>query len=81
MLGDFICEQREKRLITQEHLASKLGLSRVAYVQIELGKRELNVSEAIKLAEIFDMSIEDFLDEREQPSPVIEIKRAEEKID
>ena len=33
----------------------------------------------LKLAEIFDMSIEDFLNEREQPSPVIEIKRARKK--
>ena len=56
-----------------------LGLSRATYVQIELGKRELKVSEAIKLAEIFDMSIENFLNEREQPSPVIEIKRAKKK--
>ncbi len=79
MLGDFIREQRKKRLVTQEHLASKLGLSRATYVQIELGKRELKVSEAIKLTEIFDMSIEDFLNEREQPAPVIEIKRARKK--
>ena len=79
MLGDFIREQRKKCLTTQGHLASKLGLSRATYVQIELGKRELKVSEAIKLAEIFDMSIEDFLNEREQPSPVIEIKRARKK--
>ncbi len=79
MLGDFIREQRKKCLITQEHLASELGLSRATYVQIEFGKRELKVSEAIKLAEIFDMSIEDFLNEREQPSPVIEIKRARKK--
>lgn len=79
MLGEFIRKQRKKYLITQEHLASELSLSRATYVQIELGKRELKVSEAIKLAEIFDMSIEDFLNEREQPSPVIEIKGAGEK--
>lgn len=79
MLGDFIREQRKKRLITQEYLASKLGLSRATCVQIELGKRELKVSEAIKLAEIFDMPIEDFLNKREQPPPVIEIKRAKKK--
>lgn len=79
MLGDFIRKQRKKCLITQEHLASELGLSRATYVQIELGKRELKVSEAIKLAEIFDMPIEDFLNERQQPAPVIEIKRSKKK--
>lgn len=79
MLGDFIRKQRKKRLITQERLASELGLSRSTYVQIELGKRELKVSEARKLAEAFDMSLGDFLNEREQPSPVIEIKWSREK--
>ena len=79
MLGNFIREQRKKRLITQEHLALELGLSRATYMQIELGKRELKVGEAIKLAEIFDMSLEDFLNEREQSSPVIEIKETQKK--
>ena len=79
MLGNFIREQRRKRLITQQGLASELGLSRATYAQVEVGKRELNVSEAIRLAEIFGMSLEDFLNEREQPSPVIEIKKTGKK--
>ena len=79
MLGNFIRKQRKKRLITQEQLASELGLSRATYMQIELGKRELKVSEAIKLAEIFHMSIEDFLDEREQTPPIVEIKKPKKK--
>ena len=79
MLGDFIHKQRKRRLITQQDIASELGLSRSTYVQIELGGRELKVSEAMKLAEIFDMSIEDFLNERERPASVIEIKRAKKK--
>ena len=79
MLGNFIREQRKKRLITQEQLASELGLSRATYMRIELGKRELKVSEAIRLAGIFDMPIEDFLDEREQTPPIIEIKKPKKK--
>ncbi len=79
MLGDFIREQRKRHLITQEHLASELGLSRATYMQIELGNRELKIGEAIKLTEIFDMSLEDFLNERQQPSPIVEIKKAKKK--
>ena len=79
MLGNFIREQRKKRLITQERLASELGLSRATYTQIELGRRELKVSEAIELAEIFDMPIEDFLNGREPASPVVEIKKTRKK--
>ncbi len=79
MLGNFILEQRKKHRIGQGELASKLGVSRATYVQIELGKRELKVSEARKLAEVFDMSLEDFLNEEEQPSPDIEIKKSGKK--
>ena len=67
MLGDFIREQREKRYITQKYLASKLGFSCSTYRRIEYGEREIKESEAIKLAEIFGMSLEDFLNGREEP--------------
>ena len=60
-LGKFIQEQRLKREMTQEHLATVLGVSRPTYLQIEHGKRELTVSEAGKLAGTFDMSLEQFL--------------------
>ena len=60
-LGKFIQEQRLKREMTQEHLATVLGVSRPTYLQIEHGNRELTVSEAGKLAGTFDMSLEQFL--------------------
>ena len=65
VLGEFLQRQRNKRNMTQEHLASELGISRPTYTHIELGKRELTVSEAKTLAGIFDMSLEDFLAGRE----------------
>ena len=61
-LGEFIQKERKKYGLTQEFLASKLGISRPTYMQVERGERELTVSEAKKLAAIFDMSLEDFLD-------------------
>ena len=61
MLAKFIQEQRKKRNLTQEFLASELGISRPTYVQIEQGERELTISEAEKLASIFGVSFEDFL--------------------
>lgn len=66
MLGDFIREQRERRSITQKYLASKLGFSCSTYRRIEYGEREIKESEAMKLAEIFGMSLEDFLNGREE---------------
>ncbi|MCX6744120.1 MAG: DUF4065 domain-containing protein [Candidatus Parcubacteria bacterium] len=61
MLGDFILEQRKKNKMTQEYLASKIGVSRPTYVQVEQDERELTISEAQKLASVFNMSLEELL--------------------
>ena len=71
MLHEFIHQQRAKRGLTQEYLASALGVSRPTYIQIERGKREPTISEARKLAAIFDLSLEAFLAEREPKHEVI----------
>jgi len=60
MLGKFILEQRKKHNLTQEFLASELGISRPTYAQIEQGERDLTITEAEKLASIFGISFEDF---------------------
>jgi len=46
--------------LTQEFLASALGISRPTYVQIEQGKRDLTIAEAEKLASIFSIPFENF---------------------
>lgn len=61
MLGKFILEQRKKRDLNQEYLATLLGLSRPTYMQIEQSERDLTISQAMKLAEVFNMTLEDFL--------------------
>ncbi|MBI2336776.1 MAG: DUF4065 domain-containing protein [Deltaproteobacteria bacterium] len=61
MLAKFIREQRKKHNLTQEFLASKLGISRPTYMQVELGERPLKIPEAEKLAELFDIPMENFL--------------------
>jgi transcriptional regulator with XRE-family HTH domain len=63
-LGKFVRQQRIKRDMTQEYLASELGISRPTYLQIERGERELTISEAKKLAALFDMLLEYFLAEK-----------------
>ena len=80
MLSKFIHRQRTSHNFTQEYLASKLGMSRPTYMQIENGKRELTISEAKKLAEIFDMTLEDFLQEREEPVTEVTIKKSKKKM-
>jgi len=65
MFGKFIQQQRTKRSMTQEYLASELGISRPTYLQIERGERELTISEAKKLAALFDTSLSNFLAEKD----------------
>ena len=65
MLYQFIRQQRRKKGLTQELLAKELNISRPTYIQIENGERELTLSEAQKLASIFNISIENFLSEKD----------------
>ncbi|MEA3344150.1 MAG: helix-turn-helix domain-containing protein [Patescibacteria group bacterium] len=57
---EFIKVFRKRAGFTQKQVADKIGISRPSYIAIEQGKRELNLSEAEKLADIFGISIEDF---------------------
>lgn len=79
MLAKFIQQQRTKRNMTQEYLASELDMSRPTYLQIERGERELTISEAKKLAALFDMSLENFLDKKEPKRSVVIEKESEKK--
>ncbi len=79
MLAKFIHEQRKKRNLTQEFLASTLGISRPTYLQIEQGARELTIGEARKLAEVFDIPFESFLQGKEGATPSVEIELEKRK--
>lgn len=61
MLSKFIRQLRKKNGLTQDFLASELGISRPTYLLIEQGKRDLTISEARKLAAIFGVAVENFL--------------------
>ena len=83
MLGRFIKQQRVKHNMTQEYLASMLGISRPTYVQIERGERDITVVEAKKLADVFDMTLENLLAEKENIEPKVKItgkKRSQKKV-
>ncbi len=58
MLSVFIQQLRKRRNLTQEFLASSLSISRPTYMQIEAGERDLTITEAKKLAKIFEVSLD-----------------------
>jgi len=78
MLGKFILEQRKKHNLTQDFLASKIGVSRPTYVQVEQGERDLTITEARKLADIFGIIFDDFVQGKDT-SAGVEIKKGVKK--
>lgn len=80
MLSKFIQQLRKKNNLTQEFLASELGISRPTYIQIEQGKRDLTITEAEKLASIFGIPFDMFLQGKEGSKVVIEVKGSKKQI-
>ena len=84
-LGAYLRRLREKAEMSQDYVASKIGVSRTTYVQIEKGSRELTISEAEKLSELFDMDLGSFLQAKNvaKPDVVLEppLKAGSKKAD
>jgi transcriptional regulator with XRE-family HTH domain len=78
MFANFIVHLRKKNKLTQEYLAAQLGISRPTYIQLERGERDLTVPEAEKLAKIFGLSLENFLNE-EESQVIVEITNVKNK--
>jgi len=58
----FITSLRKEKGISQAKIADVIGISRTSYIDVEKGKRELNVSELEKLANFFGVSAEQILE-------------------
>ncbi len=79
MISEFIQKLRKKKGLSQEFIASKLNISRPTYMQIEDGKRDLTITEAKNLSNLFELSLNDFLQEKET-SVIITIKKNKEQL-
>jgi transcriptional regulator with XRE-family HTH domain len=77
MNPNYIKSLREKNKLTQEYIASQIGLSRPTYLQIEQGAHDMTVTEAQKLAEIFGLTLDDFLAGK-TPSITVKIETKKE---
>jgi len=77
-LGNKIKTLRELEGLSQEELAQKIGLSRVAISQIEQGNRSLEFLELAKIAEVFKLKTDYFLIEDELPD--VEIKEDQKNV-
>lgn len=52
---------RESRQFTQDQMAVYLGISRPTYVRIEAGRTDLTLSQAQKIAEKFQISLDELM--------------------
>jgi len=57
----FIQNLRKKYNLSQDYIARQLNISRPTYRLFEKGERELNLSEAEKLAGVFNMTLDDLI--------------------
>ena len=55
-----IINLRKQKGLTQQQVASKLDISRASYIALEKGVRDLSVTEAKKLANVFGIQVNTF---------------------
>jgi transcriptional regulator with XRE-family HTH domain len=60
-IGDNIKRIREERSMTQQQIANLIGMHRSNYSKIEKGQREISVAAIIKIANHFDITVDELL--------------------
>ncbi len=53
-----LIESRKQQNMTQREVARRLGITQASYVRYELGTSEPKLVNLVKLAEIFDVSVD-----------------------
>ncbi len=81
-LADNIKNIREEKGLLQKQVASHIGVDKSTYSKIEKGSREVTVKELQKMAQLFNMSIDQIVDfEGEIPRDItLEDKTATEQV-
>ena len=75
----FLLELREEQGISQAFIAEKIGVSRASYIEIEKGSKELTISQANKIAEIFNISLDELISGRTASSIKVTLQEKSEK--
>jgi len=80
-IGNRIKELRQQLGMNQQRLSELLGVKRQAIANIEKGERKICVDELIKLAEIFNLSVESLLDLEKEPEVILEESKKRKKTE
>lgn len=62
---DRLIEQRKLNKITQRQMADYLNISQPSYIRYENGSAEPNLTNLLKIAEFFDVSVDYLLGRKE----------------
>ncbi len=57
----FLLELRKNQGVSQAFVAKKISVSRASYIEIEKGVKELTISQATNIAEIFNISLNELI--------------------
>lgn len=74
-MSTFIEQLRKKHNFSQDDLAKEIGVSRPIFALIEKDKKDLTITQARKLAELFGLSLTNFLEKRIPKEPELIIKK------
>lgn len=72
-------ELRKNQGISQAFVAEEISVSRASYIEIEKGAKELTVSQAQKISEIFNVSLAELISGKKTSDVEVSIKDAPEK--
>lgn len=75
----FLLELRKNQGISQAFVALKIGVSRASYIEIEKGAKELTLSQAHTIAEIFNVTLFELISGDKTPDIKVSINDAPEK--
>lgn len=70
----FLLELRNNQGISQAFVAEKIGVSRASYIEIEKGAKELTLSQANKIAEIFNITLAELISGKQISDVKVSIK-------
>src|SRR3989338_3480381 len=75
----FLLELRKSNGISQAFVAEKIGVSSASFIEIEKGAKELTLSQANKIAGIFNISLEELISGKMMPDIKVSIQDKSEK--
>ncbi len=75
----FLLEMRNNQGISQAFVAEKIGVSRASYIEIEKGAKELTLSQAQTIAEIFNITLAELISGKEISDVKVSINNKPEK--